>query len=223
MNYPTLKSSPTGNRGGQFGNDNASKDHVDLDWRGVEEQHVDAVFKPMRDVWLAEINPDDDRLSSEFHAVERYSHNAYHDINIFLRKGPAEYKRLLKSDDPDLHIGRDDPEPLIESMDKAFRPSTRDMYLYRGITRKWADLKMPEQFSDKGYTSTSLHPHFASSWADMVRIHVPEGTPIAFGYYDGGKEWEVILPRNSKFKQNGTHKMYWDRDVPNLELVKNDS
>jgi hypothetical protein len=67
------------------------------------------------------------------------------------------------------------------------------------------NIKRGDTFQDKGFVSTSMSPRVASNFADsdrlrkhhIIHINIPTGSKA---YGARGREHEVILPRNSKFR-----------------------
>lgn len=104
--------------------------------------------------------------------------------------------------------------------------TTKDMHVYRGADQKhhdWHNLKPGTEFTDHGYTSTTLSHNTASEFGDrkilkhgvhdkhhIFKIHLPAGTKAHhFDHHENESdhEHEVVLHRGTKFKvtHHSTH------------------
>lgn len=95
---------------------------------------------------------------------------------------------------------------VIVSLDNLFKkipPTTKDIIVYRGIHSSY---EINTNFSEKGYTSTSLNEKVGKLFAPkqgccLLKIIIPKGSKVIplFGY-SMSSESEVLLPRNATFK-----------------------
>lgn len=176
-------------RGAPYGNQNAAGPHnmADVDWLW------------RHDTWKQELT------DAQKGASNVYSHDSQ-DINRVLRgqslfepKQRASTLRTIKT--------------LIGSM----RPLDRDATLYR-FTANYPH-KVGDVYKSKGFVSTTANAiHYAAtqalSYDKVLRIHVPKGTPVAYGSFGdtyGYPEKEVILPPWSHFKVTNEGGTFNDR------------
>lgn len=135
-------------------------------------------------------------------ALDRYTKDDHGPINHLLRKGklPDYYETSYK----------EKCHHLIDNLKQVTSHKTpEDHVVYRGFGHgvKLTMLKRGNVLHDKGFTSTSMNPATAGSFAredkygnHMAKIHVPKGTK---GHYIGGGEQELILHPGTKFKVQG--------------------
>ena len=106
-------------------------------------------------------------------------------------------------------------ENQTKHMDSAIGKHTTedDAHVWRGVHKGVIDklkMKPGDTFHDKGYVSTSLNPLEAKSFSydnHVMHIYLPKGSKALHLPSHGlgnQREDEVILPRNSKFKYNGS-------------------
>lgn len=157
----------------------------------------------------------------EIASLGRYSVSGYRDLNHSLRH--SDYQP-------------DDPGAVAQmksGLDSAFAKapaSTRDMELYRGISKKAAarleQAGVGARFTDKGYVSTSRNVNeaelFSIPGGAQVHIYVPKGTKMIDmeSYSNQPDEREMLLPRNSAFEITGTETNASGDRVINVKLVK---
>ena len=67
---------------------------------------------------------------------------------------------------------------------------------YRGLPKFVYEGK--EEFTDVGYSSTSISAAAAQSFGSVIKVYLPKGTPVLANGYT---EQELILPRNISFRK----------------------
>ncbi len=96
----------------------------------------------------------------------------------------------------------------IADMDSAFAkaaPLDSDVVVYRGVSKK-----LPDDFIDKGFTSTSWErgkaDEFSGDKGEILAIRIPAGSKVIKMSDDEG-ESEILLPRNGQFTKgaDGTY------------------
>lgn len=127
----------------------------------------------------------------ELFAAKGYASESYKEINGGLRKGKVSRPY----------------QDTIEVLDRAIAkaPAPRDMVVYRGmhgaeVRRIWEGLKPGDEYSDKGYTSTSAGELTSFAGSIRLTISVPKGYPAAPIPSNDPKEAEYLLPRGSTFR-----------------------
>lgn len=190
MNYSILKAGNTGRAGAQFGNDNASKSHLNL----VEENSNATLqnYDMLRDEFTKGLSKDD-RIS-----LNRYAGTGYLDINPWLRTkqtvpGSVEAKYL---------------RPIVAHLHSLLKPLPVDAVVYRGIHSDASKrLKTGDIFKDLAFTSTTIDSNathaFRGDKGTVFRIHVPAGTPVAFperNKFHNKDEREIVLAPGTHFK-----------------------
>jgi len=165
----------------------------------------------------------------EMEAVGRYKGTGYIDLNALLR---GQSMGSQTWGDPVFWEKRyrKDAKILGKLIDKA--SLDKDVILYRGASGKWVKaLQKGVEFSDKGFTSTSLRESTAFGMASgenavVIEIRATKGTKGI--YLDFGKgtnlgEAEFLLQKGSKFKIVGEGEAsHWGRSVRKVivEVVK---
>jgi hypothetical protein len=143
-------------------------------------------------------------LSSYTEKGETY----YQEINNYLRYFPAPYEWYGTSPE--------DAKVMVESMDHIFKNVPvlpEDLILFRGLTlnfRKNKSFNVGEEFSDKGFVSTSTTFSVAIHFAVEMNKDEPEKKRAIFVMYQNAPEQkgilidqeedEVILKRSQLFK-----------------------
>jgi hypothetical protein len=151
----------------------------------------------------------------EHHAIKQYTSTEYAVINRYHRTGKL----------PDnLHYNIPDEEKIKDfsgRIDSAIakHKTTKGIHVYRGITPEDGNsFKKGKRYTDKGFVSTSLDPgtaHFFSTMdflpgtGHVVHIKVPKGSKALYMNQQNltsahEAEHEVLLPRNSKFRYEGS-------------------
>lgn len=192
-----LKSSPTHKPGGQFGNDNASKTHIDLDQIKPEmnwDVSGDKEFQRYADESFDLLTPAQKNTLEDYTSENDEPDEGYKLLNGALRSGKPLDQWLAKA---------------VENMDTAMRPLPWDAIVFRGTTRH-IDGNIVR---DRAFTSTSAaRKTFLIFGPDKLRIYLPKGTPAIV--YGKQGEQEIILPRNSRFK------VLRDRDMENVGITR---
>jgi hypothetical protein len=136
---------------------------------------------------------------SERSAIEAYRDYDYKNINGYLRFGTAFDK---SSSD---HLSK-----LDLALSKASLPET--VAVYRGFNNAAsviANLKPGQSFTDKGFTSTTLHSQYAINGFGgriVARIILPQGTKA--GYVSKDKaEIEMLVRRGTRYTMVGREKV----------------
>ena len=144
----------------------------------------------------------------EVNSINEYTRYAHEDIN--------GYHRGLRPNAIKHH--KENMIKHTEHIDSAIAKHTtkEDAHVWRGIHGKiikTLKLNPGDEFHDKGFVSTSFHPAEAKSFSSdnhVMRIYLPKGSKaLHLNSHKIGweqKEDEVLLPRNSKFKYNGSFK-----------------
>lgn len=136
------------------------------------------------------------------------SDSFYGEINGYLRFHPAPYEWY--------GTGPDDARGIVERLDNVFRRAPAipgDLILFRGLGLGWhggKPLAPGEEFTDKGYVSTSVSYSVARYFAlEMGDEEKPERRavfvlyltrPVERGILVDQGEDEVMLPRGRKFR-----------------------
>lgn len=192
-----------GRKGGQIGNDNASKTHIDQyndynDYYGKGHGR----YNEMR----ADAHKD---LSYDSgNALIAWSEDRYLPINKFLRTGKVDAVQRVFHNDAEKKI-----QSWITGIKNSAKPLPEDLILYRRTTHE------PKgTFVDKGFTSTSLMAGEGTAFGTaggphISRIRVKKGTLVAYGVFDqsyAGKtrdpEHEILLMPGAKFKVLPKHR-----------------
>lgn len=144
------------------------------------------------DAWEQGLNTD------ESMAIRWYTGTGYEEINEALREG-RELELETK---------------WIDSALKKSPGFKEDTVVFRGLTGD-PMLDTGDEFTDKGYISTSINPVVAEGFANqdaigggvMFEINVPKGHPAAYVSDIGGNssEFETILPRDTQLRITGSH------------------
>lgn len=148
---------------------------------------------------------------SKMSKKERADIEAYREgsgpVNDFLRNGTDRPIRAH----PDYPGASKNAGDAVKSLDSAIKkaaPLEGDLVVYRGIHGDFAQkLGDGSEFTDKGFTSATLHAQyahnlFAGEGGSVIKITVPAGRKVAYLSQDGAEK-EVLLPRNSTFRITG--------------------
>lgn len=165
---------------------------------------------------LFRVLPEDQRS-----AVEGYTDDYQNFINNALRD--ADDLSALESQ-------LADQVRLIDQAIDSQLPTTSDITVYRGVGADVVQgLKLYDNFTERGYTSTTHHLDIADGYADIfpdvynvegrvIEIRIPRGSKILdlrdHPQFQDVMQQEVMLPRGSKFRVLGTQ---GDRLILELE------
>lgn len=128
-----------------------------------------------------------------YNAVYDYMNEAYKAVNGYHRSGK------LPSGHTQEYI-----DDMTDALDEACSNEIgSDIVVYRSMNAR--DLDIGDEFVDNGYVSTSLDRAIASSFHHglLARIYVPKrsrGVFLGNIPSEGRQEWEVLLPRQTKFR-----------------------
>lgn len=134
-------------------------------------------------------------------ALVSYKKEAYRPINRSLRF-PGKF-----SDEKNAEIKKEYIDPLDSALGKA--TINQDIHVYRNFELEPFEKAKPEQligrsFYDKGFYSTSLSKTAMDDMGGIrATVKVPKGTKGAYIEHVASlskNEYEVLLPRNTKFK-----------------------
>jgi hypothetical protein len=169
--------------------------------------------------------PDKHITEDEHKAMHSYSEGFYRDINHILRNQNS-WKKMrndigYKKDKIDRNL-KDFKEYHIPNIDKTISHHTTEhpATVWRGINPENIKTKEGTVLSDKGFTSTTLHPAIAIKFGreslpmgnrdniHIAKINLPKGSKAVYlnqnNLSSNKREHEVLLPRNSKFRYEGS-------------------
>lgn len=149
--------------------------------------------------------------------VDNYVDTLHGKINDLLRGIPRNNDTVLLSWPSSGHIVQEiATTEVAEAMDEAFDkydiPLPESAILYRGIggktIGKFTSLQIGQEFTDKGFISTSIDPRTANvfigggpDFGAIIEIHAPKGTPVMLPDPNGARgEGEMVLNRGTKFR-----------------------
>lgn len=204
------KAGNTGQKGGQYHNDNAAKTH----YNNFIEQYplrLSPELTTWHDAMLKKQTTE--KKESYFAGPDYYTHwtATNETINAHLRSGTPLSNTAAMQD-------------VIDNMMKTFTPLDRSVQVYRGAARNFG--KKGAVFTDKGFVSTTLHHGTAQFFAKrgftdtptVAMFAVPKGTPAIFSNY--ADERELILPPKTKFRIKSDPKLIGGVYYQDLEIVK---
>lgn len=182
---------PTHKPGGQFGNDNAAKNHVreDLSYPDdIHEAKADPHYEREQLYWY---NSADHK---SLKATINYTGVGYLQLNPFMRTGILPHIRMDDWKTPE------EADQAIADIKRSMIPMDRDTVVFRGLN---ADLpeyrKAGSIISDRAFISTSTKAFVASDFMTgedkqgfnmVAKFTIPKGTMVAYG---NTYEREIIL------------------------------
>lgn len=138
--------------------------------------------------------------------LKRYTTSGYFLTNIILRSDghDVKSKKVVDACMRDVHV--------LDQIFQDIPPLKKNIRLWRGVQM---DRKIPDQFIDKGYISTTVDRDVALAFSrrdkdgTLFEIHIPKGTHVMPLYTVSmiSPEIEVLLPRYGAYtilKQNYT-------------------
>ena len=189
------------------------KDHSD------DQMHSSGAYNKLRED-KSKLHNRVELTKGETNSIDHYTGSLHKNLNRYHRGQPLKEYGEGDSERDFWHI----PEYLnmkTERLDSAIGKHTTEhpSHVWRGVSADVMDkLKPGDTFHDKGYVSTSMRPRTAEGFTKgtgpehrirhMMHIKLPVGTkaisPDNYPETSPMMEHEVILPRNSKFRYEGS-------------------
>lgn len=142
--------------------------------------------------WASDLTPE------QLKALKVYGGNAHHPINNSLRRGNLPHDEYVKT---------------IKDLDDAIEaapPTSTPVVAYRGVGVGVANQMTPgKEFTDHGYSSTSINKHIAHGFAEdaLIEVSIPKGARLAamdaISDDPEDTENEFLLPRGTRYRVTG--------------------
>jgi hypothetical protein len=139
-------------------------------------------------------------FDDEIKSLHHYSNEGYDSINRHLR-----------------HNSKFPAHPAIQehinNIDYAIHKheTKHDMHVYRSLGWHDPEMKPGDIYHDRGFVSTTLNNHWGTGTGHLIHIKVPKGSKALYlnqrSLSKHFGEQEVLLPRNAKFRYEGSEKV----------------
>jgi predicted ABC-type ATPase len=155
--------------------------------RIANEDEAEKLFQ-LRDDWLKSLSYD------ESSAVRYYSGPGYRRINSILRLRKGKVHDIMSS-----------TRKVVSALDTALERAgtlSEPLVVYRGTNHDWSDISVGDVVEDHGFMSTSVLRKVGLDFAphSLYEITVPKGYNAGFVRAAIRGEYEVLLPRSTKFR-----------------------